>query len=201
VNTLHLHGIISETNSGYCQIANPIYERILLAAFRSRKSRLQADILVNGYDFRPHITGSKLQMKALLSRFGEFVERRGPEAFTVTPMPREATGQYLLMAYLDLVVRQVGGDLFTEVDSGEGRMALIVVHQGERYIVEAKIWHGKVEFDLVLFHARPRVYGKLTHKELEFTLSHIMPCGYNSMTMHVYLVRLGHILSSKSKSQ
>jgi hypothetical protein len=91
-------------------------------------------------------------------------------------------------------------------------MDLIVVHQGERYIVETKIWHGKVEFDkgvaqlagyletkgqksgyLVVFHARPRVYGKLTHKELEFTLSH------HGMTMHVYLVRLGHILSSKSK--
>jgi hypothetical protein len=47
-------------------------------------------------------------MKALLSRFGEFVERRGREAFTVTPMPREATGQYLLMAYLDLVVQKGG---------------------------------------------------------------------------------------------
>jgi len=28
------------------------------------------------------------------------VERRGQEAFKVTPTPQEATGQYLLMAYL-----------------------------------------------------------------------------------------------------
>lgn len=66
-------------------------------------------------------------MGDLLSQFCQFVERRGREAFKVTPMPQEATGQYLLMAYLDLLVRQIGGDLFTEIDSGDGRMDLIVV--------------------------------------------------------------------------
>ncbi|MFN8487733.1 MAG: hypothetical protein U0350_09090 [Caldilineaceae bacterium] len=146
-------------------------------------------------------------MSALLTRFREFVERRGQEAFKVTPMPQEATGQYLLMAYLALLVRQVGGDLFTEVDSGEGRLDLMVTHQGQRYIVETKIWRGQSEFEkglaqlegylaregqrvgyYVVFHARPRVYGKLAYDRLEF----VEQC--DQVTIHVYLVRLGTVL-------
>jgi AAA+ ATPase superfamily predicted ATPase len=204
IRTLNTHGIIKENTEGLCQIANPIYERVLLAAFRSHRWHLQASILANGYDFRPHAAGGQLQMNVLLSRFRQFVERRGREAFKVTPTPKEATGQYLLMAYLEQVVRQFRGDLFTEVDSGEGRLDLIVVHQGKRYVVETKIWYGKTAFDegldqltrylesegqkegyLVVFHARPRVYGKLTFDKLEFTTEH------NGKTIHVYLVRLG----------
>lgn len=143
-------------------------------------------------------------MAALLSRFREFVEQRGREAFKVTEMPQEATGQYLLMAYLDLVVRQLGGDLFTEVDSGEGRLDLIVVYHGHRYIIETKIWRGPMAFDhglaqladylategetcgyYVIFHARPNVYGQLAHEELEFETMQ------NEKQIYVYLVRLG----------
>ena len=38
---------------------------------------------------------------------------------------------------------------------------------------------------LVVFHARPRVYGKLGYKQLEFTVKH------KGRIIHVYLVRLG----------
>ncbi|MEM7127265.1 MAG: hypothetical protein AAF702_13115 [Chloroflexota bacterium] len=62
-------------------------------------------------------------------------------------MPQEVTGQYLLSAYLDILVRQVGGDVFTEVPSGPGRLDLIVAYQGQRYVVETKIWRGQAEFD------------------------------------------------------
>jgi len=143
-------------------------------------------------------------MTALLSRFREFVERRGREAFEVTKMPQEVTGQYLLMAYLDLLMRQVGGDLFTEVDSGDGRLDLIVVYRGHRYVIETKIWRGPAEFDrgltqladylasevqacdyYVIFHARPNVYGQLTYEELEFEKVEA------GKQIYVYLVRLG----------
>ena len=100
---------------GTCAIANPIYQRVLIDYFRPRQMGLQGAILANGDDFRPYGSGQQLQMAALLTRFRAFVERRGREAFKVTPMPQEATGQYLLMAYLDIAVRQLGGDLFTEV--------------------------------------------------------------------------------------
>ena len=222
VQALSMHGVIRANSQGFCEIANPLYEQILTDYFQPLESDLQAAILVNSYDLRRHVVGDELQMDVLLSRFREFVERRGRKAFKVTPMPQEATGQYLLMAYLDLVVRQLGGDLFSDIPpriggdrggAGEGRLDLIVVYRGHRYITESKNWYGQVGFDkglpqlagylenegqttgyYVVFHARPRVYGKLTYKELEFTLQQ------DGKSIHVYLVRLGDILS-KAKSQ
>ncbi|MBV7336249.1 AAA-like domain-containing protein [Chloroflexi bacterium TSY] len=203
VNELHMQGLIDGDAKGNCRISNPIYADVILAALRPAQLGLQADILVNGYDFRPHTSNDRLQMDILLSRFRTFVERRGREAFKVTPTPQEATGQYLLMAYLSLLVRQTGGDLFTEVDTNTGRMDLIVVHVGHRYIIETKIWRGPEAYEkgldqlvgylsseetktgyYVVFHARPNVYGKLTHNELEFTVQK------EGRLIYVYLVRL-----------
>ncbi len=206
IGDLQLHGAICQTSEGACQIANPIYSAILLVAFRPRQSGLQGAILANGFDVSPYIAGDRLRIDRLLSRFRAFIERRGREAFQVTPTPQEATGQYLLMAYLDWLVREIGGDLFTEVDSGNGRLDLIVVYQGYRYIVETKVWRGQRRFDAgleqlegyletegategfyVVFHARPNVYGKLPDEQLEYTVRR------GRRTIHVYLVRLGDI--------
>jgi len=205
VHALSMYGIIKEDKQGFCEIANPIYQRILNDYLKPLESDLQAAILVNSYDLRLHVIG-ELQMDQLLSPFREFIERRGREAFKVTPMPQEATGQYLLMAYLDLLVRQVGGDLFTEVNSGCGRLDLIVVYHGHRYIIETKIWRGPALFEqglqqleeylategetvgyYVVFHARPKVYGKLIPEQLE----RIEPT--ERVKIHTYLVRLGPI--------
>ncbi len=206
VNSLHLFGIIIEGEEGFCAIANPIYKRVLIDYFRPRQIGLQAAILANGYDFRVDVDDDVLQMTRLLSKFREFVKRRGREAFKVGPTPQEATGQYLLMAYLDLVVHNLEGDLFTEVNSGEGRIDLLVTHRGHRFVVETKLWRGLLEFErgleqlrtylasegqktgyYVVFHALPNVYGKLTHDQLEFTVA------IRDTTIHVYLVRLGQI--------
>ncbi|MEM7537572.1 MAG: AAA-like domain-containing protein, partial [Chloroflexota bacterium] len=208
INDLYRQGIIREDAHEECKIANAVYSEVLLAAFRPRRIGHQATILVNGYDFRPHAVNGELQMDKILSRFREFVERRGQEAFKVTDMPQEATGQYLLMAYMDIIVRQFGGDLFTEVDSGDGRIDLLMVYQGHRYVIETKIWRGLAAFDegleqlagyletgslgvggvergyYVIFHARPNVYGKLAYDEFEFERMQ------DGKQILVYLVRL-----------
>jgi energy-coupling factor transporter ATP-binding protein EcfA2 len=214
VNALQQYGVIRETATHLCRIANPIYKQVLIDAFRPREVGLQGAMLANGYDFRPYVMNDQLQMATILTRFREFIERRGREAFKVTPMPQEATGQYLLMAYLDIVVRQIGGAHFTEVNSGEGRLDLIVVHQERRYIVETKIWRGPALYEegltqladylesegqtigyYVLFHARPNVYGKLPDADLEYTTAS------NGKTIYVYLVRLGHLFEETAIAQ
>lgn len=210
VNALQQFGIVKETAAQLCRIANPIYKQVLIDAFRPRETGLQGAMLANGYDFRPYVMNDQLQIATILTRFREFIERRGREAFKVTPMPQEATGQYLLMAYLDIVVRQIGGAHFTEVDSGEGRLDLIVVHQGRRYIIETKIWRGPALYEegltqlaeylasegqttgyYVLFHARPNVYGKLPDDAFEYTNT------VNGKTIYVYLIRLGHLFEEE----
>lgn len=207
VKTLAMYGIISETPEGNCQVANPLYERVLIDHFTPFEIGLSAAILVNGHDFRPYAVDGALQMTTILSHFRQFVERRGREAFKVTEMPQEATGQYLLSAFLDILMRQVGSETFVEVPSGPGRLDLIVVYQEQRYIVETKIWRGQAEFDqglqqladylategadegyFVVFHARPKVYGKLPGDQLEYTRL------VDGKTIHVYLVRIGEFV-------
>lgn len=46
------------------------------------------------------------------------------------------------MAYLDAFVRRIGGMMHIEVQTGRGRMDLIVTHNQRKYIVETKIWRG-----------------------------------------------------------
>lgn len=206
VSTLYMQGIISESPTESCQIANPIYRQVLIAYLRPLNFGLQGDMLANGFDFRKLVTAGGLDLKAILSNFRQFVERRGKEAFKVSPMPQEATGQYMLMAYLDSVLRQIGGVVYTEVPSGDGRLDLIVVFQEQRYIIETKIWHGAAYFDrgleqmqqyltsegvkegyYVLFHARPNIYGQLDQQALEYTQT------IAQTNIHIYLVRLGPI--------
>jgi hypothetical protein len=53
---------------------------------------------------------------------------------------------------------------------------------------------GQKEGYLVVFHARPRVYGKLSYDQLEFTVKH------NRHIIHVYLVRLGALFQKASQA-
>ncbi len=206
ISTLYMQGIISESPTESCQIANPIYRQVLIAYLRPLNFGLQGDLLANGFDFRKLVTAGGLDLKAILSNFRQFVERRGKEAFKVSPMPQEATGQYMLMAYLDSVLRQIGGVVYTEVPSGDGRLDLIVIFQEHRYIIETKIWRGAAYFDrgieqmhqylasegmvegyYVIFNARPNIYGQLDEMELEYTKS------FAQTDIHVYMVRLGQL--------
>ena len=57
--------------------------------------------------------------------------------------PQEYVGQYLLYAYLDHFVKYcVGANMFLEVQTGRGRIDLLIVHNQCKYIVETKIWEG-----------------------------------------------------------
>lgn len=206
ISTLYTQGIISESATETCQIANPIYRQVLIAYLRPLGYGLQGELLVNGFDFRALATPDSLDIKTILSNFRQFVERRGKEAFKVSPMLQEATGQYMLMAYLDAALRQVGGAVYTEVPSGDGRLELIVVYGKHRYVIETKMWRGAAYFDrgldqlenylasegtqegyYVVFHTRPNVYGQLTQDEFEYTKS------LARADIHIYLVRLGQI--------
>ncbi len=71
IGALNMHGIVMADAHGFCEIANPIYKRILSDYFQPLESDLQAAILVNSYDLRLHVVGDELQMDQLLSRFRE----------------------------------------------------------------------------------------------------------------------------------
>jgi len=85
----------------------------------------------------------RINMRSLIANFRDFIARAGYRILEVPETPQEFVGQYLLFAYLDQFVRQLRGFMYLEVNTGRGRMDLIILHKEEKYIIETKIWEGK----------------------------------------------------------
>ena len=145
---LATYGVIARGTDGMCEIVNPIYLYRILRTFAP---------LVNGLetDYYPADTGGgtyyltadgQLRMDLLLDNFRDFIARVGFRILEVPETPQEYVGQRLLFAYLEQFVRERGGVMYLEVPTGRGRMDLLVVHRGRKYIVETKIWQGAASY-------------------------------------------------------
>jgi len=84
----------------------------------------------------------KINMRKLIANFRDFIARAGYRILSVPETPHQFVGQNLLFAYLDQFVNMIRGFMYLEVRTGRGRMDLIILHKGEKYIVETKIWEG-----------------------------------------------------------
>ena len=81
-----------------------------------------------------------IDMPRLLDNFRNFITRAGFRILQVPKKPKEYIGQHLLYAYLEQVVRSVGGNMYIEVQTGRGRMDLLLIYNQQKYIVETKIY-------------------------------------------------------------
>ena len=145
MNELATYGVIAEGNDGMCEILNPIYQHRILQAFKPIFNGLEGDYFPEstGTDFIDYLslTGG-LQMEPLLDNFQAFIARAGYRILQVPDTPQEYVGQHLLYAYLDHFIRVVGANMFLEVQTGRGRIDLLITHNQRKYIVETKIWEG-----------------------------------------------------------
>lgn len=82
-------------------------------------------------------------MAALLDNFRDFIARAGFKILQVPETPQEYVGQHLLFAYLSQFVQIVGGAMYLEVQTGRGRMDILILHNNRKYIVETKLWGGE----------------------------------------------------------
>ena len=155
INELATYGVLKNGADGFCEIANPIYQYCIVQAFQPLFNSLEREYLPEDTDagfFDYLIDDGRINMRSLIANFRDFIARAGYRILEVpeTPQVREAiprigefVGQYLLFAYLDQFVRQLRGFMYLEVNTGRGRMDLIILHQEEKYIIETKIWEGK----------------------------------------------------------
>ena len=88
-----------------------------------------------------------IHIQPLLDNFRDFIARAGFRILQIPDTPQEFVGQYLLFTYLDQFVRLVGGNMYLEVQTGRGRMDLIILHNKCKYIVETKIWEGSLLYE------------------------------------------------------
>ena len=145
MNELARYGVITEGPDGMCEIVNPIYQHRILQAFKPLFNGLEDEYFSeeNGDDFIDYLTPhGVIEIGALLDNFQVFIARAGFKILQVPDTPQEYVGQHLLYAYLDTFVRIVRGDMFLEVQTGRGRMDLLLLHNQRKYIVETKIWEG-----------------------------------------------------------
>ncbi len=145
VNELATYGVIKKSTDRMCEILNPIYLYRIMRTFKPVVNGLEDQYLLGGGEkgFLNYITpAGYIEMKALLDNFRDFIARAGFKILQVPDTPQESVGRHLLLAYLDQFVKLIGGFMHIEVQTGRGRMDIIITHNQQKYIIETKIWRG-----------------------------------------------------------
>jgi len=146
IDELTTYGIIAEGSDGMCEIVNPIYHHRIMQTFQPVINGLENEYFSDetAANFLDYLTpDGQIQMQPLLDNFQSFIERAGHRLLQVPQTPQEFVGQYLLFAYLDQFVRLVRGNMYLEVQTGRGRIDLLILHNQQKYVVETKIWEGE----------------------------------------------------------
>jgi len=145
ISELAMYGVIKRARDGMCEILNPIYLYRIMRTFKPTLNGLEHQYLPGGADeeFLNYITPTEqIDMTALLDNFRDFIARAGFKILQVPDTPQESVGRHLLLAYLDHFVKIIGGFMYIEVQTGRGRMDIIIIHNQQKYIIETKIWRG-----------------------------------------------------------
>ena len=149
IDELATYGVISEGTDGMCEIANPIYLYSILQTFKQAVNGLEQAYLPEDTadGFRDYLTPTgQIEMAALLDNFRDFIARAGFKILQVPNTPQESVGRHLLLAYLDQFVKLVGGMMHLEVQTGRGRIDVLITYNQQKYIVETKVWRGKINY-------------------------------------------------------
>ncbi|MDE0012669.1 MAG: AAA-like domain-containing protein [Candidatus Poribacteria bacterium] len=145
ISELATYGVIARGDDGMCEIVNPIYLYCILQAFKPIVNGLEDEYLHENSreGFLDYLTLiGQIDMRTLLDNFRDFIARAGFKILQVPDTPQESVGRHLLLAYLDQFVKLIGGFMHLEVQTGRGRMDIIITHNQRKYIVETKIWRG-----------------------------------------------------------
>ena len=143
INELATYGVLARGKDRMCEIANPIYLHCILQVFKPIVNGLENDYFPEDTDGYQYLTSDGyIQIEGLLDNFRDFIARAGYKILQVPETPQEFIGQHLLYAYLYQFVSSVNGVMYLEVPTGRGRMDLLILHNGKKYIIETKIWRS-----------------------------------------------------------
>ena len=149
ISELATYRVIARGTDGMCEIVNPIYLYCILQTFKPVVNGLEDEYFPEDTQagFLDYLTPTgEIELTALLDNFRDFIVRAGFGILQVPDTPRESVGRLLLFAYIEQFVRLVGGVMHIEVQTGRGRMDLLITHNRRKYIVETKIWRGTVHY-------------------------------------------------------
>ncbi len=133
------HGLI-KADGKKLSVSNPIYKKRYTKTFFS-DSGATTDIFMKSY----YALDGYLNIENILIDFDEYIAQIGETAFYKNQKPYEKTGQFLLTAWLYQFVKDGKGELRYETPSGLGRMDILLVYKGRKYIIETKINRANIE--------------------------------------------------------
>lgn len=149
INELTTSGVIKRADDGMCEIVNPIYLYCIIQAFKPAVNGLELDYFAedNIAGFREYLNESgQVDLEGVLNNFRDFIARAGYKILQITDTPQEYIGQHLLLTYLEPFVHLIGAGMYIEVQTGRGKMDLLISHNQEKYVIEIKIWRGDVRY-------------------------------------------------------
>ena len=149
INELTTSGVIKRADDGMCEIVNPIYLYCIIQAFKPAVNGLELDYFAedNIAGFRAYLHESgQVDLEGVLDNFRDFIARAGFKILQVTDTPQEYIGQHLLLTYLEPFVHVIGAGMYIEVQTGRGKMDLLISHNQVKYVIEIKIWRGDIRY-------------------------------------------------------
>jgi hypothetical protein len=120
-------------------LANPIYAQVLYENFEKELEEFDVSGLAAGNQVQK--ADGHLDFRRVLDKFQAFMKAKGATISKHRSF-REATGQLLLLSYLDLLVNGKGWT-FKEPQSGEGRIDVVCCYGRQKEVVELKLWYGE----------------------------------------------------------
>ena len=140
---LYANGVVDNVD-GYVQILVPLYSKALIRAMRPLLNGETREYVSAYDDLREYVTADGLNLHAILTRYREYVQRRGFRAFDTAQL-KEGAWHYSLDGFINFFVERIGGDTLLEVPSGRGRTDILIFCKGQKYVIETKIfidtWH------------------------------------------------------------
>ena len=155
---LEQYGLIKKSE-GKTIVSNNIYKAIHIKTFFKEAQALR-EIKIQGYT----LPGNRLDMERILAEFNRYIAQIGVRAFYEKDKPYEKTGQFLLTAWLYQFAESGEGELRYEVPSGLGRMDILLIYKGQRYIIETKVNHNE-DITVIEQEGMDQVFGKYLSSE------------------------------------
>lgn len=135
---LYANGVIDNVNN-YVDIPVPLYSKRLITAFRPLTNGESWHYASAHDTFRDYVTDDGLNLAAILTKYNDYVRRRGFHAFNVKQL-KEGAWHYSLDGFINFFVEQLGGNTFVETPSGRGRTDILILYQRQKYIIETKVF-------------------------------------------------------------
>ena len=131
-------GLVKREN-GAIKPANPIYAEVIARALSlGSQFQMQRENAPTGIS--RYSDADRLDVSSVLRDFQAFW-RENSEIWRERYQYKEAAPHLILMAFLQNILNGEGR-ILREYATGRGRIDLCVVHQGQKYPIELKIWRG-----------------------------------------------------------